>query len=277
MSSNAGREEEVRAPATGLRAERLDLCRFKMRTIEQSRTKSGVGKRAQRARRRSRRPRAVQGELFARTWGGARRGAGRKRQGPRRLVEHRPRESFSAGCPVHVTLRLADGLPSLRNRATYGALLAALGAGSERFGMRLVHWSVLGNHMHLMIEAADCRALSRGMQGLGVRVARALNRWWGRTGRVFADRYHAHVLGSPTEVRNALYYLLQNARHHRIVVDGADPYSSGQWFDGWLGGESGDEAALERPSWVRTARTWLLARGWRRLGLLDVDAWPGAP
>jgi REP element-mobilizing transposase RayT len=242
-----------------------------------SSTKTLVSTHGSSSRRRSKRSRAIQGELFARTWGGSRKGSGRKRRGPRSRVEHRPRASFPASCPVHVTLRLAEGLPSLRQRATYRVLLAALGGGCERFGMRLVHWSVLGNHMHLMVEAADCRALSRGMQGLGVRMARALNRWWGRAGRVFADRYHAHVLRSPTEVRNALYYLLQNARHHRIVLDGADPYSSGQWFDGWLGGASGDEAALERPSWIRTARTWLLARGWRRLGLLDVDAWPGAP
>jgi REP element-mobilizing transposase RayT len=187
-----------------------------MKTNTQSRRTTREGTPTSRARRRPKRTRAVQGEFFARTWGGARRGAGRKRRGPRRLVRHRTRESFRAQYPVHVTLRLADGLPGLRQRATYGALLAALGGGCERFGMRLVHWSVLGNHMHLMVEAADRRALARGMQGLGVRMARALNRLWGRTGRVVADRFHAHVLHSPTEVRNSLFYVLQNARHHRV-------------------------------------------------------------
>jgi putative transposase len=219
----------------------------------------------------------VQGELFARTWGGARKGSGPKCRGPRSRVAHRPRESFLGRCPVHVTLRLAEGLPSLRQHATYRALLAALGGGCERFGMRLVHWSVLGNHVHLMVEAADRRALSRGMQGLGVRMARALNRRWGRTGRVFADRFHAHVLRSPTEVRRVLFYLLQNARHHRIVLVGADPFSSGPWFDGWLACELPDGIGIARPAWLRTAGTWLLAHGWRRLGLLDVAAWPGAP
>jgi REP element-mobilizing transposase RayT len=248
-----------------------------MRTNTQSKTKIRTGRRAPRARRRPKRSRAVQGEFFARTWGGKREGSGRKGRGPRSLVVHRSRESFPARCPVHVTLRLAEGLPSLRNRATYGALLAALGGGCERFGMRLVHWSALGNHMHLMVEACDRRALSRGMQGLGVRMARALNRCWGRTGRVFADRYHAHVLRSPTEVRRVLSYVLQNARHHRIVLVGADPFSSGPWFDGWLGGKCGDVSAVKRPAWLRAAGTWLLAHGWRRLGLLEVDDWPGAP
>src|SRR4029450_10100260 len=106
-----------------------------------------------RARRCPRRARAVQGELFARSWGGPRKGAGRKRRAPRKRVEHRTRTTFRAGCPVHVTLRLAEGLPSMRRGSTYRALLEALGAGSERLGAPLVHWSVLGNHVHLLVEA----------------------------------------------------------------------------------------------------------------------------
>ncbi len=228
-------------------------------------------------RRRRKRSRAVQGELFARTWGGPREGAGRKRRAARELVGHRTREEFRGAFPVHVTLRLADGLPSLRQRATYRVLLEALGKGSERFGMRLVHWAVLGNHMHLIVEAGDRHALARGMQGLGVRMARALNRWWSRTGRVLADRYHAHVLRSPREVRNALAYVLENARKHRIEIAGADPCSSGPWFDGWLGGVSGERADVERPSWLRAARSWLLAHGWRRLGPIELVDRPGGP
>ena len=192
-------------------------------------------------------------------------------------MEHRTRASFNARCPVHVTLRLAAGLPSLRKRATYAVLIEALGGGCERFGMQLVHWSVLSNHLHLMIEASDRRALSRGMQGLAVRLAKALNRWWQRSGRVFADRYHSRALRSPSEVRTALFYLLQNARRHHIATAGADPFSSGPWFDGWCGEVGGASAEIGRPAWLRAARTWLLARGWRRLGLLDVDAWPAGP
>jgi REP element-mobilizing transposase RayT len=229
------------------------------------------------ARRRSRQPRCVQAEPFARTWGGKREGSGRKGRGPRSLVAHRPRATFRPRCPVHVTLRLADGLPNPRMPETYRALLTALGGGSERFGMRLVHWSVLGNHMHLIVEAADLRALSRGMQGLGVRIARTLNRCWRRTGRVLADRFHARPLPSPREVRTALAYVLHNARKHRLRAAGVDPCSSGPWFDGWREGVCCAEVAVERPGWLRAAGTWLLARSWRRLGLLDVDEWPAGP
>jgi REP element-mobilizing transposase RayT len=229
------------------------------------------------ARRKHKRPRTVQGDLFARTWGGARRGAGRKRRGLRRSVAHRARKTFRAACPVHVTLRLVDGLPSLRKPATYRELVRAMGGGHERFGLGLAHWSVLGNHMHLILETGDSRALSRGMQGLNVRLAKALNRWWQRTGRVFADRYHARTLRSPSAVRKALSYVLQNARRHGFTTADTDAFSSAPWFDGWLGGCLGERGAVERPAWLRAPRTWLLARGWRLLGLLEIESPPAEP
>jgi hypothetical protein len=109
------------------------------------------------------------------------------------------------------------------------------------------------------------------MQGLGVRIARALNRLWRRRGKVLADRYHAHVLSSPKEVRTALVYVLHNARKHKATAAGLDAFSSAWWFDGWLGGAPRARAAIERPAWLRRARTWLLAHGWRRWGLLEVE------
>jgi REP element-mobilizing transposase RayT len=85
--------------------------------------------------------------------------------------------------------------------------------------------NVQGNHVHLLVEAHDQRALSRGMNGLGVRVARGLNRVMQRRGHVLADRYHAHILRSPTEARRARAYLLQNARKHYGHAS-PDPYTS---------------------------------------------------
>jgi REP element-mobilizing transposase RayT len=224
-----------------------------------------------RATSRARRRRARQGELFARAWGGPRLGSGPKRRAPREQVKHRARERFRGARPVHVTLHRMAGLPSLRETAAYRALVAALGAGSERFGLRLVHWSALGNHLHLMVEARDQAALSRGMQGLGVRIARALNRLWRRKGKVFSDRYHAHVLNYPKEVRTALAYVLHNARKHKAIAAGLDAFSSAAWFDGWLGGAPNVRTAVERPRWLLEARSWLLARGWRLGGLLAVE------
>jgi REP element-mobilizing transposase RayT len=135
-----------------------------------------------------------------------------------------PRPEFAARFPVHVTVRMAKGVWGLRSRRSFRVLDRVFWAGGDRFGLRLVQYSVQGNHMHMLVEARGKRALSRGMQGLGVRVARGLNRMSGRRGRVLADHYHARVLRSPSEVRRVRAYLASNARRHFGLV-GVDPFS----------------------------------------------------
>ena len=211
-----------------------------------------------------------QHELTFRTWGGARRGAGRKRSTARPRVPHEARPRHDARTPLHVTLRLRAGLPSLRRHVVRARILRTIEEGRERFGFRLNQFSLQSNHVHLIVEADDRRSLSRGMKGIAVRVARAVNRIWKRRGGVFSDRFHARPLRTPREVRAALVYVLQNARHHGLRLLGVDPFSSGSWFDGWRQG-----VVLAGAGCAAPARTWLLSRGWRRHGLIGIEESPG--
>ncbi|MFH0944051.1 MAG: transposase [Planctomycetota bacterium] len=208
--------------------------------------------------------------------GGARKGAGRKPTGEKAGVSHKEREVLAARFPVHVTLRLSKGLPRLRNKGAYGVLREAFRRGNERSGFRLCHYSVMGNHMHLIVEAKDRRALSRGMQGLVIRMARGLNRLWERSGKVFSDRYHGHILKNPREVRHALSYVLNNARRHALALKWAiDLFASGPWFDGWRARKALVEvpSGVERPT--AEPHTWLLSTGWRKRGLILPTEVPG--
>ncbi|MFN0008945.1 MAG: transposase [Planctomycetota bacterium] len=210
-----------------------------------------------------------QHELTFRTWGGARDGAGRKRSSARSRVPHVERSHHNARVPLHVTLRLNERLPSLRGHLVRSRVLRAFGDGRERFGLRLNQFSLQSNHIHLIVEADDRRALSRGMKGITVRVARTLNRLWKRKGSVFSDRFHARPLRTPREVRSALLYVLNNARHHGMRSMGVDPCSSGPWFDGWRQG-----IVLEGDGPGARAKTWLLREGWRRHGLIGIQEVP---
>jgi REP-associated tyrosine transposase len=202
--------------------------------------------------------------LFRR--GGRRPGAGRKPAGPRRRVSHRARPAHSRHHPVHVTLRVRAELPSLRARARFAPVRAAILA-SARTDFHVLHYSVQGDHIHLIVEADDRAALSRGMQGLCVRAAKGLNRALGRRGAVFADHYHARALATPREVRNAIAYVLLNWRKHIGWARGIDPCSSGDSFDGWRG-----RTALA----VGQARTWLARVGWLRHGRISIDERPAS-
>src|SRR5262245_59616748 len=140
----------------------------------------------------------TQRPLVFRTWGGKRAGAGRKRIGPRPRVSHGCRPRHRAAEPVHVTLRAVRGLPLLRSKRVFPALRDAISIGSND-AFRVTEFSVQTNHVHLLVEATDKRALTRGMQGLGIRLAKAINRLSGRHGRVWEDRYHARALRTPKE------------------------------------------------------------------------------
>ena len=168
---------------------------------------------------------------------------------------------------------MKEGLPNLRRNGPHEVLRDAFAKGNERFGFRLVHYSVQKNHLHMIVEAKDRTALSKGLQGLFVRVARGLNRLWERKGSVFADRYHDVILKAPKQVRNALLYVIQNVRRHRPGDFGTDPFSTGPWFDGWREHRPRPKV----PSVAARAHTWLLRVGWRKHGLLSVgiDAVPG--
>src|SRR6266446_5409102 len=183
--------------------------------------------------------------------GGKRKGAGRKPNGAKAGVTHLRRPQFKARHPVHVTMRLLPGAGFLRSFSRQRAIEDALREARLRFGMRVVHYSIQGTHIHLIVECDDPTTLSRAVQGLAIRLARALNRIAGRVGKVFADRFHAHVMKALREVAYAVRYVLENFRYHLredVAPDGVDPCSSA----GWQARRSGDEIP------VSPARTWLL-------------------
>ena len=201
--------------------------------------------------------------------------AGRK-PGPNRLVRHRSRRKFASRYPCHVTLRVCEGVPSLRRVSFVRAFEETLALGCERGEFRLVHYALLGNHAHLIVEARDRHALGRGMKSVTMRMVRAAERAFAWHGKLLADRYHMRVLKTPREVRNAIRYVLLNAaRHRRAQLETLDPASSGRWFDGWKSGT----ARLGRCPGLRAvagAHTWLLREGWKRYGLIDPLDLPGS-
>lgn len=211
----------------------------------------------------------------ARTWGGRRPGAGRPRKHPRQraFIEHVARPPHKKRHPVHITVRARKGLPSFRHQLVHRMVQAILEAQPERrYGgdFQVVHYSVQSNHLHLIVEATDKRKVRSGVSGLVIAFAKRLNKLLARlTGKVWADRYHRRDLTTPSEVRNALVYLLQNFRKHGTSTRGpvVDHFSSARLFAGW----TLPVDALPTPARFppRRPRTWLLGTGWTLHGPLS--------
>jgi hypothetical protein len=225
--------------------------------------------------------RSRQQELFRH--GGKRDGAGRKPKVPGRPgVRHGKRPRADPRLPAHITLRMRRDVPKLRRFELCKFLARAFVFGCKKGEFRICQFSIQKNHVHLVCEAGSAEARARGMQGWGVRMARAINGFFGRSGPVFGDRYHIEVLETPTQVRNALCYVLQNARRHGEWLDdafhGADPFSSAWWFDGWKDASWKEGIGPPEHRTVAEPESWLLRVGWQRAkpGLVAIDEVPAA-
>jgi hypothetical protein len=167
-------------------------------------------------------------------------------------------------------------MPSLRSVRFVQAFERTLSDGSERGEFRVLHYSLQSDHAHFVVEAAHRFALARGMKSLGARLALVANRAFARRGPVLDGRYRHRVLRTPREVRNALAYVLLNARGH-LARRGArlpgsariDPASSGRWFDGWTRGVEWAGPREEGEACVARPRSWLARAGWRRHGRIS--------
>ena len=227
-----------------------------------------------------------QGSFEFRTWGGKRAGAGRPPKGKRSSERHKKRPRLKRSHPLHVVLRVVPEVGRLRRRNLYRAIRQGMIVTLNRHDFRICDVSIQGNHIHLIVEADDQRALARGMQGFQISTAKHINRAISketgrrRTGQVFADRYHAEPLTTPTQVRNALAYVRNNWRRHgedrKLPGRAFDPFSSGEYSDGWNDGAqlfwfgaNEDLLPICRP------QSWLRSVGWRKAGSLSPWEIPG--
>src|SRR5262249_20323714 len=129
--------------------------------------------------------------------------------------------------------------------------------GARRFeNVRVVQFSVQGNHVHLLVEAEHTSVFMSAMKGLSVRIAKGMNRMMERKGgQVIGDRYHSRALRTPTEVRRVMHYIRDNHRQHMADVGERLPKG---WVDPYCSDAPELAATLRKPT------TWLVQEGWRR-------------
>jgi REP element-mobilizing transposase RayT len=194
----------------------------------------------------------------------------RRRGRPRKPDAGRPhqrRAPVAPEHPHHVTVRVRKGTWNLRSQRCFKRIRRAFNKANERDHFRVVHYAVLGDHLHLIVEANDRRAMSNGVRALLISMARRLNRLMDQRGSRYRDRFHERALTTPSAVRTALRYVLTNAEKH-YGHEGIDPYSSGPWFPHWVDG-------VQRPRWTpcrapptAPPQSQLLCGGWRSAGQL---------
>lgn len=211
-------------------------------------------------------------------WGGRRRGAGRPNKSGR--VSHERRETVDYKKPLHLTLKVSAKKWDLRCEDVSAAFKNGA-AGAQKFGLRILHYSILRDHIHLIVEAKDNHSLAQGMRSFGSRLGIALRKIFGGSGPVFKGRYHLSVIKSPSQMKNSLAYVLQNFAKHSQLLKHVDQFSSAAYFNDWsalFGPTAGPilldlnvsqrQLAPERlaqiPNYLCQPKSWLAREGWLR-------------
>lgn len=141
--------------------------------------------------------------------GGLRPGSGRRRIHSKG-VAHRIREKVTHNTPIHINFKYKL---NIRSRNFKTILERSIENASDK-GLTITHYTIQSNHVHLIAEAQNNRSLSCGMKSLTTTIVKLFNK-----GSIQIERYHLHVLKTPTETQNALKYVLYNDLKHTGRMD----------------------------------------------------------
>ena len=155
----------------------------------------------------------------------------------------------AVGVPHHITQRGNNQQDVFRLDEDRRQYLTALAEDSTRYGMRLLGWCLMTNHVHLVAVAQREDAFARGLQRCHSRWAQRFNRQYSRSGHLWQGRFFSCALDRDHLVTALAYVDLDPVRAG--IVGDAPCYP---WSSARAHGEGRDGS-----------------------GLLDVDLWCQVP
>ena len=143
--------------------------------------------------------------------GGRRPNSGRKRIHSKG-VSHEKREKVRFYTPLHINFKYKL---TVKNKEGLKALHRAI-RNARTHGLRIIHFSLQHNHVHLIVAATNNTTLTKGMRSLTITMAKTIDK-----GKIQIQRYHLHVLKTRREAKNAIHYVLFNERKHtgKMTID----------------------------------------------------------
>jgi hypothetical protein len=140
-----------------------------------------------------------------------------------RGIRHIKREEITRNMPLHLTVKLNQA--HIQNKIILKGLRHAI-MRARLQGLRIIHYSLEHNHLHLYAECSDNIILGKAMKALGVSFVKKINSYFSRKGSCYKTRYHLRILRSAREVKNVLNYILKNGIKHKRTTSLIDPYNS---------------------------------------------------
>jgi REP element-mobilizing transposase RayT len=140
-------------------------------------------------------------------------------------IRHRERPKLSKLSSLHLTIKIKRIKADLKNKSILIILKRAI-MNARIKGLRVIHYSLEYDHVHLLIEAHDNDILGRGMQSLGVTLVRGINKIKKLKGVVYKHRYHFRKINSSRELKIVMNYIFHNGVKHGTSKELVSHYNS---------------------------------------------------
>jgi REP element-mobilizing transposase RayT len=128
----------------------------------------------------------------------------------------RPLRYVPAGCLAHITCRTLHGRLLLRPSGDLNEIvLGILGRAQRRYAMRICAFTVLSNHLHLLLLPTDAEQLALFMAYLNANLAKEAGRLHGWRERLWGRRYTlqlVHPSDAAEQVQRLRYVLEQGCK-----------------------------------------------------------------
>lgn len=135
--------------------------------------------------------------------------------------------AVAVGFPHHVIQRGNNREKIFFAEATRKKYLNWLKEYADLWGVKILAYCLMTNHMHLMVKPDKMESLAKMMQGLNVSYTRYINKRYKRTGRLLEGRYHSCIIDEEPYLWAVARYIEQNPLRAGMVKSPEEyPYSS---------------------------------------------------
>lgn len=135
---------------------------------------------------------------------------------------HKQRPFLHARYPIHITLQIIHTVDNLHQHYIYQTIRETTLTTTQHEDFRIVQLSIQQTHIHLLIKTNNKHTLTKKIQDFQISTTKHLNATISknkpsprRKNIMFRDHYHAEIITSPRQTRQALSYVANNWRKHQ--------------------------------------------------------------
>ena len=140
-------------------------------------------------------------------------------------IRHVKRFRLKKASSLHLTIKVRENKADIQSKRILKALHHAIKRARLK-GLKVVHYTLEYNHVHLLVESVDNKTLHKGMQAFGITIAKAINKIKRSKGAVYKNRYHLRLISSPRQLKNVLHYIFNNGVKHKRTNSKIDLFNS---------------------------------------------------